>query len=169
MNALVPLLMAFTALFALCRGTPLYDALTEGIREGLHTVYRIFPAIAAILTASAMFRASGALEVLTGLLAPLLGKVGIPPETVGLMLLRPLSGSAALAAGTEIIHSAGPDSMTGRIAAVMLGATETTFYTLSVYLGSAGVRRSRYAIPAALTADVTGFLTAALFVRLLFS
>lgn len=168
MNALLPLLMTFTALFALCRGTPLYEALTEGIREGLHTVLRIFPPVAAILTAAAMFRASGALEVLTGLLAPLLGRLGIPPETVGLMLLRPLSGSAALAAGTEIIRSAGPDSMTGRIAAVMLGATETTFYTVSVYLGAAGVRRSRYAVPAALAADLTGFLTAALFVRLLF-
>ena len=101
-------------------------------------------------------------------LGPVLGRLGIPAETLPLMLVRPFSGSAALGVGAELIQTYGPDSPVGRTAAVMLGGTETTFYTVAVYFGAAGVRRSRYALPAALTADFVGFLAAALAVRLFF-
>lgn len=164
---LVPALLALAALAALLRGKPVFPALTEGIRGGLTTVLRIFPPVAAVLTAAAMFRASGALEALTSLLRPALKLLGVPPETAGLMLLRPLSGSGALALGTEVIGACGPDSEVGRIAAVMLGGTETAFYTVSVYFGAAGVRRAGRAIPAALLAELVGCLTAGIFVRLL--
>ena len=103
-----------------------------------------------------------------GVLAPLLEGVGIPPETVGLMLVRPVSGSAALGVGAELIATYGPDSLIGRTAAVMLGSTETTFYTIAVYFGAVGISRTRYAVPAALCADLTGFLAAAWAVRLCF-
>ena len=108
-----------------------------------------------------MLRASGALEAFTALLAPALSRLGVPPETAGLMLLRPFSGSGALAMGSEIMAEHGPDSLIGRTAAVMLGSTETTFYVLAVYFGAAGIRRSRHALPAALCADAAGFLAAA--------
>ena len=108
------------------------------------------------------------LDALTDLLAPLLRAAGLPPETAGLMLLRPLSGSGALAFATELIRRWGPDSLQGRVAAVMLGGTETTFYVVSVYFGAAGIRRTRHAIPAALAADLAGFLCAGIFVHLFF-
>ena len=104
--------------------------------------------------------------VLADVLAPVLGWLGIPPETVGLMLVRPISGSAALGVGSELISTYGPDSTIGRTAAVMLGSTETTFYTIAVYFGATGIRKSRYAVPAALCADAAGFFFAALTVRL---
>ena len=100
--------------------------------------------------------------------SPVLGALGIPPETVGLLLIRPVSGSGALAVGSEIMQTYGPDSTIGRTAAVMLGSTETTFYTVAVYYGAAGIRRTRHTIPAALAADITGFLAAAWTVRWIF-
>jgi len=121
-----------------------------------------------LLTAVAMFRASGAMEWLSNLCAPLLERLGIPAETAPLMLIRPVSGSGALAVVSELITAHGPDSYEGRVAAVMLGSTETTFYTIAVYFGSAGIHKTRHTIPAALTADLTGFLASALAVRLFF-
>ena len=115
-----------------------------------------------------MLRASGALELLARLLTPMLEKVGFPPELLPLMLVRPVSGSAALGVGSELIQTYGPDSELGRMAAVMLGSTETTLYTAAVYFGSVGVDKSRYAVPAALCADLAGFMTAAWVVRWLF-
>lgn len=115
-----------------------------------------------------MFRASGAMDALAGVLAPLLRLLGIPPETAALLLVRPVSGSGALAVRERADAAYGADSYIGRVAAVMLGCTETTFYTIAVYFGAAGIRRTRYTVPAALTADLTGFIAAALSVRLFF-
>ena len=115
-----------------------------------------------------MFRASGAMDALSGVFAPVLEALGIPPETAPLMLIRPVSGGGALAVGSDLMTSYGPDSYIGRVAAVMLGSTETTFYTIAVYYGSAGIQRTRHTIPAALTADLTGFVASALAVRLFF-
>jgi spore maturation protein B len=115
-----------------------------------------------------MLRASGALDWFSGLCAPLLNAVGIPPQTTPMMLIRPVSGSGALAVASDLILTYGPDSYEGRVAAVMLGSTETTFYTVAVYFGSAGIVRTRHTIPAALAADLTGFLASALGVRLFF-
>ena len=108
------------------------------------------------------------MEWLSGLCAPLLERVGIPPETTPLMLIRPVSGSGALAVASDLMTTCGPDSYEGRVAAVMLGSTETTFYTIAVYFGSAGIHRTRHTVPAALAADLTGFLASALAVRLFF-
>ena len=118
------------------------------------------------MTAVGMFRASGAMEALSGLCAPVLELLGVPPETAPLMLVRPISGSGALAVAGDLIAANGPDSYVGRVAAVMLGSTETTFYTIAVYFGAAGIRKTRHTIPAALTADCVGFAASALAVRL---
>ena len=167
-SLIVPLLLSFTALYALYRKVDVYSALATGAGEGLSIMVRIFPALVALLSAVYMFRASGAMDFLTRLLAPLLAKLGIPPETAAILLIRPISGSGALAVGSELMAQYGADSYIGRTAAVMLGCTETTFYTIAVYFGAAGIHRTRYTIPAALTADITGFIAAAFAVRLFF-
>ncbi|MEI3160916.1 MAG: nucleoside recognition domain-containing protein [Oscillospiraceae bacterium] len=161
----VPALLAGVGLYGALTGTDVFSALTAGALDGLRTVVRIFPALVALLAAVSMLRASGALDALTRLCAPVLAWLGIPPETAILMVVRPVSGSGALAAASDIIGAYGPDSRIGRTAAVMLGSTETTFYVLAVYFGACGVRRSRWAIPAAIAADLTGFLVAAALVR----
>ena len=167
-SLIVPLLLSFTALYALSCKVDVYSALTTGAGEGLSVMVKIFPALVALLSAVYMFRASGAMGFLARLLAPLLAKLGIPPETAAILLIRPISGSGALAVGSELMAQYGTDSYIGRTAAVMLGCTETTFYTIAVYFGAAGIHRTRYTIPAALTADITGFIAAAFAVRLFF-
>ena len=165
---LVPLIIGAVALWGMARKVDVYSAMLSGAGEGLGVLIRIVPALVGLLTAVYMLRASGALELAAQALAPLLTAVGIPPETVGLMLVRPVSGSAALGVGAELIATYGPDSEIGRTAAVMLGSTETTFYTIAVYFGAAGIVKTRYAVPAALCADLAGFLAAAWAVRLIF-
>lgn len=165
--ALVPALLLGVSALALVRRVDVYAALLEGGRAGLELVRTILPALVMLLTAVELLRASGALEALTRLLAPGAALLGIPPETLPLVLIRPLSGSAALAVGADLLAVYGPDSPVGRTAAIMLGSTETTFYTVSVYFSAAGVKRTRYAVPAALTADLVGFAAAALTARLL--
>ena len=165
---LVPLVIGSIALYGVCHRVDVYDALLTGAKGGLEVLLRIIPALVGLLTAVYMLRASGALDLAAGFLAPVLDKVGLSPETVGLMLVRPISGSAALGAGAELMQTYGADSYIGRTAAVMLGSTETTFYTIAVYFGAAKITKTRYAVPAALCADLAGFLAAAWAVRLLF-
>ena len=157
-SLVIPVLLAGVALYGMGKRVDVYGALTHGAEEGLTVLLKVLPALVGLLTAVAMFRASGALEWLTGLCAPALEFLGIPPETTPLMLVRPVSGSGALAVGSDLIATYGPDSYIGRVAAVMLGSTETTFYTIAVYFGSAGIIRTRHTVPAALAADLTGFL-----------
>lgn len=164
----VPVLLAAIAVFALGKKTNVYAALTDGAGEGLAVILRILPALVALLSVVYMFRASGAMDFLARLLSPLLRLLGIPPETAALLLVRPVSGSGALAVGSELMRQYGADSYIGRVAAVMLGSTETTFYTVAVYFGAAGIHKTRYTIPAALCADLAGFVFAALSVRLFF-
>ena len=165
MGLLVPALLLGVSVLALGRGVDVYGALLEGGRQGLELVKTILPTLVLLLTAVELLRVSGAMEALTRLLAPAAQLAGIPPELLPLALIRPLSGSAALAVGADLMAAHGPDSVVGRTAAVMLGSTETTFYTISVYFAAAGVKRSRWAVPAALIADLTGFMAAAFFAR----
>lgn len=164
-NMVVPLTIAFVAVWGAARRVDVYSALVQGAGEGLGVLIKIVPAMVALMTAVYMLRASGVLEAAGALLGPALTRLGVPPETVGLLLVRPVSGNAALGVGSELIATYGPDSAIGRTAAVMLGSTETTFYTVAVYFGAAGVKRTRYAIPAALCADAAAFLAAAWAVR----
>ena len=167
-NMVVPLTIAFVACWGMARRVDVYDALVQGAGEGLGVLIKIVPAMVGLMTAVYMLRASGALELAVLALAPLLERVGLDPELLPLMLVRPISGSAALGVGAELISTYGPDSQLGRTAAVMLGSTETTFYTIAVYFGAVGITRTRYAVPAALCADLTGFLAASWAVGLLF-
>ena len=168
LDLLVPGIIAGVSCYGMARGVDVYDALLQGAAKGLEILWRILPALVTLLTVVAMLRASGGLELAARALGPLLGFLGIPPETMGLMLVRPISGSAALGVGSELITTYGPDSLIGRTAAVMLGSTETTFYTIAVYFGAAGIKKTRYAVPAALCADLAGFFFGALSVRIFF-
>ena len=166
---LIPLILLATSVLALRKRADPYPILLEGAGEGLTLLLSILPALILLMTAVHMLRASGAVEILGDVLAPLFRLFGIPPETALLVLIRPISGSAALAVGAELMAEYGVDSLVGRTAAVMLGSTETTFYTISVYFGAAGIRKTRYAVPAALFADFAGFFMAAMTTRLFFS
>lgn len=165
---LVPALLLICCALALRKKENAYDLMIQGGTEGLRLLVSIVPALVLLLTAVTMLRASGAVELIGSFCAPVLEMFGIPKETVMLILIRPISGSAALAVGAELIAEYGPDSVIGRTAAVMLGSTETTFYTISVYFGAAGIQKTRYTVPAALLADLTGFIVASLSVRLFF-
>lgn len=165
---LVPLILFFTMALALGKRENAYDILLRGAGEGLKLLKSILPSLILLLTAVYMLRASGATEILSRWAAPVFSLFGIPPETAMLVLVRPLSGSAALAVGAELMAEYGVDSLVGRTAAVMLGSTETTFYTISVYFGAAGISKTRYTLPAALFADFVGFFMAAMTVRWMF-
>ena len=165
---LVPLLLITASVLALRKGENTYDLLLTGAADGLKLLVTILPALILLLTSVTMLRASGAVELISRWLSPVFGFFGIPPETALLVLIRPISGSAALAVGADLMREYGTDSVIGRTVAVMLGSTETTFYTISVCFGAAKVRKTRYAIPAALFADFVGFFMASWTVRLLF-
>ena len=168
LDYLVPLLILTASVLALRRKENTYDLLLSGATDGLRLLLSITPALIFLLTAVSMLRASGAVELISSFLAPVFGFFGIPPETAILVLVRPLSGSAALAVGADLMAQYGPDSQIGRTVAVMLGSTETTFYTISVYFGAAGIQKTRYTIPAALFADLVGFTMASWSVRFFF-
>lgn len=165
---LVPLILFFTMAMALGKRENAYDLLLRGAGKGLTLLKSILPSLILLLTAVYMLRASGATEMVSRWAAPVFSLFGIPPETAMLVLIRPLSGSAALAVGAELMAEYGVDSLVGRTAAVMLGSTETTFYTISVYFGAAGISKTRYTLPAALFADFVGFFMAAMTVRWMF-
>ena len=168
LDYLIPVLLFISAALALGKREDPYALLLAGAADGLKLLLTLIPTLILLLPAVSMLRASGAIEMLSGFLAPVFRLFGIPPETAILVLIRPVSGSAALAVGAELMGQYGVDSRIGRTVAVMLGSTETTFYTVSVYFGAAGIKKTRYTVPAALIADLTGFLVASLTARFLF-
>lgn len=164
---IVPGLLFLCCAIALRKRENAYDLMLSGASEGLQMLLSILPALILLMTSVTMLRQSGAVETLSRFLAPAFRFFGIPPETAILILVRPISGSAALAVGADLMAQYGVDSTIGRTAAIMLGSTETTFYTISVYFSAAGIHKTRYTVPAALAADLTGFLVASLTSRFL--
>lgn len=159
---IVPLLLLLVCAAALRKKENTYSLLLEGAESGLKLLISLVPTLILLLTAVTMLRASGAIEAFSKLCAPVFQFLGIPPETAILVLIRPISGSAALAVGTDLMAYYGVDSTIGRTVAIMLGSTETTFYTISLYFGAADIKKTRYTVPAALIADFTGFWVASL-------
>ena len=154
----LPLILFFLCCIGVgaARRTPLYDSFAEGAKEGLQTALGILPSLIAMLCAIRAFSASGLMDILGQALYPVLRIFGIPRETLPLMLLRPLSGSASLAALKDILRACGPDSRAGLVASVMMGSSETVFYTCGVYLAAAGVKKTRHVSPCALLAWLAG-------------
>jgi spore maturation protein B len=155
---LIPALMTVIIVTALVRKVPVYDVFIDGVEDGLKIVVGIFPTMLAILTAVAMLRASGTIDLLISLLAPVTNALHIPEEVMPLAMIRPISGSGALGVLTDTLRTYGPDTDTGRIASVIMGSTETTFYTLCVYFASTKVKYTKKAIPCALLGDFVGLL-----------
>ncbi len=155
---IMPLLFVIIIGYGWIKKVDVFSAFVVGAKEGLKTLFGILPALVGLIAAITMFRTSGALQFLTSLLSPVTKLINIPPEIMPLALLRPISGSGSLALVNDVLKTAGPDSMVGLISSVVMGSTETTFYTLAVYYGSVKIRHSRYTVPAALAADLTGIL-----------
>jgi spore maturation protein SpmB len=153
---LFPMLIAGLLLVGVSGRVRVYESMVEGAKEGLEVVLRILPYLVAILVAVAMFRASGALDLLISLVAPFTSRVGLPAEVLPMALLRPLSGSGAFGVMSEIVTVHGPDSFVGNLACTLQGSTETTFYVLTLYFGASGTRNIRHTLLACLLGDVTG-------------
>jgi len=164
----IPAIIAIFLGWGFFKKVKVYEVFVEGAKEGFNTAVRIIPYLVAMLFAIGVFRASGAMEVLLAVLSPVTDLIGMPAEALPLALLRPLSGSGSLGVMTEIMQTHGPDSFIGVLVSTMFGSTETTFYVLAVYFGSAGVKNTRHALPSGLIADVFGMLGALLICRLLF-
>jgi spore maturation protein B len=156
----IPLLLVGIPLIGLLRGVKVYDVFIDGAKEGFHVAVRIIPFLVGILVAIGMFRASGAMDLLTAALRPAMAAIRFPPELFPLAILRTLSGSGSLALTTDMVRRYGPDSLIARTAATMYGSSETTFYVLAVYFGAVGIKRTRHAVPAALIGDVVAAIAA---------
>jgi spore maturation protein B len=164
----IPLMLVGFPLYGLYKRVPVYESFVEGAKEGFQVAVRIIPYLVAILFAVAMFRASGAMDALARFLSPVLGPLGFPAEVLPMAIIRPLTGSGSAAIVVDMINRYGEDSIYVKMAAVMFGSTETTFYVIAVYFGAINIRKTRHAVPAGLIADVAAMIFAVWSVRLLF-
>lgn len=165
----IPAFIAVVILYALARRVSVFDAFVEGAREGFGMAIRLIPFLVGMLVAIGLFRDSGAMDLLVKALTPVLSRVQVPPEILPLAIMRPISGSSALAITTEILKSNGPDSLLGRMASTMQGSTDTTLFVITVYFGAVGIRRARHALAVGLLADLCGFIAAVAICRAVFA
>lgn len=168
-NGLFLLFILGIPLYAAFKKVNVFDAFIVGAKQGFETSVSIIPYLVAMLVAIGMLRASGFFDLMNHLLAPAMQLIGMPSEVLPLALIRPFSGSASTGVMAELIHEYGGDSIIAKIAATMMGSTETTFYVIAVYFGSVGIRRTRHAIPVGLIADLSGIIASVLICRYLFS
>ncbi len=165
---ILPIIIGSILITAACKKVKLYETFSQGAKEGIQTVYKIAPYLLTMLFAIDIFRKSGAMNFLIGALKPIFGFVGMPEGVIPMFLIRPLSGSGALGVMTDIMKTYGVDSLEGRIAAIMMGSTETIFYTISLYFGSCGIKNTRHSLPAALIAHIVGGIAAVYICKLIF-
>lgn len=163
----IPVVILLFLGWAALKRVKVYEVFVEGAKEGFPVALRIIPYLTAMLVAIGIFRASGAMDILVSLLAPLTSWLGMPPEALPMAVMRPLSGSASLGIMTELMKTHGPDSFIGVLASTMYGSSETTFYVLAVYFGAAGIKNTRHAVPAGIIADVAGMLAALWIVKII--
>ena len=164
----IPVIVVGFPLYGLYKRVPVYETFVEGAKEGFNVAVRIIPYLVAILFAIGMFRASGAMDALTTALNPVLALIGFPAEVLPMAIVRPLTGSGSAGLVADMIQQYGEDSLFVKMAAVMFGSTETTFYVIAVYFGAVNIKKTRHAVPAGLTADFAAMLIAVWTVRLLF-
>lgn len=167
-KAIIPMIIGTVVLYGVIKKVKVYECFIEGAKEGLGVCLRIFPYLLAMLIAINCFKASGAMNYLIGLIKPVVGFVGIPPEIVPLILIKPLSGSGAIGVFTDIVNTYGPDSFIGFLSSVIMGGTETIFYTLTVYFGAVGVKKIRHSLWVALLVDFCAVIFAVNVARILF-
>lgn len=162
----IPFVIIVTVGYGYLKGVKVYEAFTEGAKEGFTTAVSIIPFLVAMLVAIGIFRASGAMKFLIRVLRPITSLIGMPQEILPMALMRPLSGGGAQGIMTELFKTYGPDSFIGRVAATMMGSTETTFYVLAVYYGSIAVKNSRHSLLTGILADIAGILASVFIVKL---
>jgi len=156
----IPAVVALIPLYAAWRKVPVYESFVDGAKGGFDTAVRLIPHLVGMMASISVFRASGALDALTGWIAPLFSRFGVPPEVLPLAVLRPITGAGSLAYAADLMETHGPDSLIGRIASVVQGSTDTTLYVLVVYFGAVGIRRTQYALKVGLFSDLVGFVAA---------
>lgn len=159
-SAAIPAIITIILLYGIISKQKVYDVFIDGAKEGISVIVKIIPTLVGLLTAIAVFRVSGALDILVGAVAPILNKVGIPADILTLAFMRPISGSGSLALVTDIMNKFGPDSYLGKVAGTIMGSTETIFYTLAIYFGTVGIKNIKYTLYAALITDVVGLFVA---------
>jgi spore maturation protein B len=164
----IPLLIGFILLYGTFKRVPTYESFVEGGKEGIKIAVSIIPFLVGMLVAINIFRASGALDALMNWIRPLMKTMGVPAEIVPLLIIRPISGNAALGMTSDLIAVYGPDSFIGRLASVLQGSTDTTFYVLTVYFGAVGIKKMGDALKVGLLADVVGIIAAIVVVALIF-
>ncbi|WP_312474423.1 spore maturation protein [Neobacillus sp.] len=164
----IPLLIGFILLYGTIKQVPTYESFVEGGKEGIKIAVSIIPFLVGMLVAISIFRASGALDALMNWIRPLTKAMGVPAEIVPLLIIRPISGTAALGMTSDLIATYGPDSFIGRLASVLQGSTDTTFYVLTVYFGAVGIKKMGDALKVGLLADVVGIVAAIAVVALVF-
>ena len=167
-SCIIPAAIFGILLYGLTHIKDIFDVFADGAKSGVELTLQILPTLVGLMVAISMLRASGAIDLLANWLSPVLTLIGLPADVLPLTLLRPISGSASLGIVTDIIKTHGPDSYAGRLASIMMGSTETTFYTVSVYYGCIGIKDIRHTIKAALTADAAGMLASILVCRFYF-
>ena len=164
----IPFIIVSIVLFGAFKKVNVYETFTDGAKDGFTTAISIIPFLVGMLVAIGVFRASGALDLITNALSPITNKIGMPGEVLPMALIRPLSGGGASGVMNELFATYGPDSLIGKMASVMNGSTETTFYVLAVYFGAVGIKKTRHALPAGLIADVVGIITAVVVTNIMF-
>ncbi len=162
---IIPFVIVLIVLYGAFKKVDLFAAFTDGAKEGIHALISIAPSLIGLVTAVTMLEASGFFDILTNCCRPVCAVLGIPPEVLPLGLMRPVTGSGSFAMLNAILEKFGADSLIGKTASVMAGSTETTFYAVTVYFGSVGLKNTRCTLPAALTADMLGIVFAAWCVR----
>ncbi|SCY79980.1 spore maturation protein [Alkaliphilus peptidifermentans] len=164
----IPFILLSIPAYAFFKKVKVYEAFTDGAKEGFTTAVRIIPFLVAMLVSIGIFRASGAMDLLVKAVSPITNLIGMPGEVLPMAIMRPLSGGGASGIMSELVTNHGPDSLIGRMASIMQGSTETTFYVLAVYFGSVAIKKTRHALPAGLIADAVGLITAVLVANLMF-
>lgn len=165
---IIPVFIAIILGYGLYKKVDIFEEFIVGAKDGMKTTVKILPTLICLMTCVGMLKASGALEQIVGVLQPFLNKIGISPDIVPLALMRPISGSGALCIYNDILKTNGPDSNTSRMASVLFGSTETTFYAIAVYFGAVNIKKTRYTLPCALSADLISFLMSSLTIYILF-
>ena len=164
----IPAIVLFIVVYGAIKKVKIYEAFVDGAKEGFNVAVRIIPYLVAMLVAIGIFRAGGAMELLSSILSPVTKLIGMPAEALPMAIIRPLSGSGALGVMSEAIKTHGPDSLVGRMVSVMMGSSETTFYVLAIYFGSVSITRTRHAVLAGIVADIVALLMSVWIVNLIF-
>lgn len=164
----IPVILLGIPTYGMIKKVKVYEAFTDGAKEGFTNAIRIIPFLVAMLVAIGVLRASGALGYFARFMSPVTNLIGMPSEVLPMALMRPLSGGGANGIMVDLFKTYGPDSLIGRMASVISGSTDTTFYVIAVYFGAVGVKKIRFSLGAGLMADLAGILAAVFLTNLMF-